>query len=111
MSRSPCIPPVLPVESLKWNLIQKPLREALAQISRYDGMLQTLANPHVLLSPITTNEAVLSSKIEGTVATLQEVLQQDAGIKFEENKLSDIMEIRNYREPWHSRSIPCRSGP
>ena len=45
-----------------------------AALARYDGMLQTLPNPAVLLSPITVNEAVLSSRIEGTQATLDEVL-------------------------------------
>ncbi len=50
--------------------------KANAALARYDGVLQALPNPAVLLSPITANEAVLSSRIEGTQATLEEVLQQ-----------------------------------
>jgi len=42
-------------------------------------MLQSLVNPAIFLSPLTTQEAVLSSKIEGTVATLDEVLEHEAG--------------------------------
>jgi Fic family protein len=60
-------------------------------------MLQTLPNPAVLLSPITVNEAVLSSRIEGTQATLDEVLEFDAGIEPPEARRGDIEEISNYR--------------
>jgi len=60
-------------------------------------MLQTLPNPAVLLSPITTNEAVLSSRIEGTQATLDDVLEYDAGMDENESKKGDIEEISNYR--------------
>jgi hypothetical protein len=38
----------------------------------------------VLLSPLTTQEAVLSSKIEGTQATMGEVLEFEAGVKPDE---------------------------
>jgi Fic family protein len=61
-------------------------------------MLQTLPNPSVLLAPMTVNEAVLSSRIEGTQATLEEVLEQDAGIAVQDAARSaDIQEIANYR--------------
>ena len=48
---------------------------------------------------MTTQEAVLSSKIEGTQATLGDVLQFEAGELFpdDEEKRRDIDEIRNYR--------------
>jgi Fic family protein len=71
--------------------------KANAALARYDGMLQALPNPAVLLSPVTANEAVLSSRIEGTQATLEEVLQQDAGIEQAESRHADIEEISNYR--------------
>ena len=51
-----------------------------------------------MLSPLTLQEAVLSSRIEGTQASLAEVLQHEAGERFEENKERDIQEIINYRE-------------
>jgi Fic family protein len=49
------------------------------------------------LSPITANEAVLSSKIEGTQATLDEVLEAEAGLITSESRRGDIEEITNYR--------------
>jgi len=69
-------------------------------IARFDGMLQSLVNPDILLSPLVTKEAVLSSRIEGTQATLEEVMQEEAG--FTDKKISnslkeDIKEIINYR--------------
>ena len=44
-----------------------------------NGVLYGLRNPAVLLSPLTTQEAVLSSRIEGTQATLGDVLKFEAG--------------------------------
>ncbi len=67
-------------------------------IGRYDGTLNGFVNPAVLLSPITELEAILSSKIEGTIASLTEVLSLEAGQSFNEKKTGDINEIINYRE-------------
>jgi hypothetical protein len=80
MAKSPCIPPDLPVKKLDWQRLLPITGRANAALARYDGMLQTLPNPTVLLAPMTVNEAVLSSRIEGTQATFAEVLEQDAGI-------------------------------
>ena len=48
-----------------------------------DGALRrpaiAIPNAHILLSPLTTQEAVLSSKIEGTHVTIGEVLEIEAG--------------------------------
>lgn len=70
---------------------------ANAALARYDGLLQGIVNPQVLLSPLTTQEAVLSSKIEGTQATLDDVLQFEAGAPQSSEKIKDIQEIQNYR--------------
>jgi Fic family protein len=52
-----------------------------------------------LLSPLTTQEAVLSARIEGTQATLTEVLRFEAGedLAQTEGQRQDIQEILNYR--------------
>lgn len=73
------------------------LSRANAALGRYDGLLRALPNPAVLLSPITTNEAVLSSRIEGTQVTLEEVLQQDGGISASPERQADMVEVKNYR--------------
>ena len=61
----PFIPHELPIENLNWQQLVPLIGKANAAIARYDGLLQSLMNPGILLSPLTTNEAVLSSKIEG----------------------------------------------
>ena len=50
-----------------------------------------------MLSPFTTNEAVLSSRIEGTQATLEEVLEFDAQAKPKHESNPDLREVLNYR--------------
>jgi Fic family protein len=111
---APCIPDPLPIENLKWREIVPLVGHANACLARYDGMLQTLPNPNILLSPITANEAVLSSKIEGTQATLDEVLEADAGLVTSEARRDDIEEISNYRAAvriaemaLHDRPVSC----
>ena len=52
--------------------------EANAALARYDGLLMGMV-PAVMLSPLTSKEAVLSSKIEGTQATVEEVFEHQAG--------------------------------
>lgn len=93
----PFVPDVLPIPGLDWQKLTPIVGRANAAIARYDGLLQSMVNPGVLMSPITTREAVLSSKIEGTVATLSDVLQHEAGEEYEESKTQDIGEILNYR--------------
>jgi len=95
----PFIPHELPIENLNWQRLVPLIGKANAAIARYDGLLQSLMNPGVLLSPLTTNEAVLSSRIEGTQASLEEVLEHDAGIEKDKSPSlnEDIKEIGNYR--------------
>ena len=87
-----------PPKHLDWARLVPKLGPTAAAVARYDGMLAAVPNPAVLLSPLTTQEAVLSSKIEGTQATMGEVLEFEAGedAKSSEHR-EDIREIQNYR--------------
>jgi len=61
-------------------------------------MLAAVPNPGVLLAPLTTQEAVLSSRIEGTEATMGEVLEFEAGREAASpERREDIQEVLNYR--------------
>lgn len=91
-------PKNLPIQNLQWELFVHLIGKANAEIARFDGLLQTIPNPSVLLSPLTTNEAVLSSQIEGTQATLKEVLEFEANPQKENKKYEDIQEVINYRK-------------
>ncbi len=59
----PFVPQKLPLDSLDWARFIRPIGLAHAALARYDGILQGIVNPQVLLSPLTTQEAVLSSRI------------------------------------------------
>lgn len=99
MGKKPYSPKDLPIGNLDYGRLIRFVGPANTELARYDGLLQGIVNPEIFLSPLTTQEAVLSSKIEGTQATLDEVLEHEAGIKQAENnvKENDIQEIINYR--------------
>lgn len=96
----PYMPEKLPLKALPWTEFIRLIGQANAALARYDGILEGIVNPEVLLSPLATQEAVLSSKIEGTQATLEEVLEFEAADESsvkEGAKYADIQEILNYR--------------
>lgn len=71
-------------------------------LSRADYLLGKLAregsklpNPHLLIRPFVAREAVLSSKIEGTQTTLDDILSDDAGSRTNQDP-NDLEEVRNY---------------
>lgn len=90
-----------PPPTLDWERLIPLIGPANAGLARYDGLLSAIPNAHVLLSPLTTQEAVLSSKIEGTVVTMGEVLEIEAGGEseaFTQPKREDAEEVLNYRK-------------
>lgn len=89
-----------PPTSIDWQQLLPLIGPANAAIARYAGLLQGVPETGVLLSPMTVQEAVLSSRIEGTQATMGEVLELEAeGGPLDEStpKKADIREILNYR--------------
>ncbi|OAN49423.1 Fic family protein [Magnetospirillum moscoviense] len=67
-----------PPASLDAARLIKPLTRAAASLARYDQMLKGMHNSEILLAPLRSQEAVVSSRMEGTVSTLDEVLQYEA---------------------------------
>lgn len=89
-----------PPDNLDLQCLLPLIGPASSAVARYDGVLSAVPNATLLLSPLTTQEAVLSSKIEGTQATMGEVLEFEAekGKKdLPESKRADIQEVLNYR--------------
>jgi Fic family protein len=89
-----------PPRSIDWEPLIPLIGPASAAIARYDGTLAAVPDPDVLLSPLTTHEAVLSSRIEGTQATMGEVLEYEADASrgaLSESRRGDIQEVLNYR--------------
>lgn len=89
-----------PPIDLEWGRLIPHIGPANAGLARFDGLLSAIPEAHVLLSPLTTQEAVLSSKIEGTVVTMGEVLEIEAGGDsevFTQSKREEAEEVLNYR--------------
>ena len=75
----PFVPQKLPLSEVNWEPLIPLIAKANRSLAYYDGILQGVANPGLLLSPMTTQEAVLSSRIEGTQATLGDVFEIRSG--------------------------------
>jgi Fic family protein len=88
-----------PPRKIDWERLVPLVGRANAALARYDGLLAAIPNASVLLAPLTVQEAVLSSKIEGTNVTMSEVLEIEAGADegVPAPKRSDAEEVLNYR--------------
>jgi len=64
-------------------------------VGRLAGEGRRLPNPHILIRPFVRREAVLSSRIEGTQATLGELLAAEAGAAVARSP-EDLREVGNY---------------
>jgi len=85
------LPPVL-----TWTpTLVRALSDGDRLIGRLSGEGGRLPNPHVLMRPFIRREAVLSSRIEGTQATLGELLASEAGLAVDRSP-ADLREVGNY---------------
>jgi len=94
----PFVPSKLPLADVQWEPLIPLIGRANRALAHYEGVLYGVPNAELLLSPLTTQEAVLSSRIEGTQATIGEVFlfeagEEPAGVE----KQLDVREILNYR--------------
>ena len=89
------VPAPLPPE-LDWTpRLIGALSDADRLVGRLAGEGGRLPNPHILIRPFIRREAVLSSKIEGTQATLGELLAAEAGAAVNRSP-EDLREVGNY---------------
>lgn len=96
----PHLPKELPLDLKKLFTDEETIQlltKASIALGTYRGFLSSIINPMLLISPIVNQEAVLSSKLEGTHATLEDVLNFEAGNKVEIES-DEIQEIINYRK-------------
>jgi Fic family protein len=94
-SYSAFIPAPLPPE-LDWTAkLIGALSDADRLVGRLAGEGGRLPNPHILIRPFVRREAVLSSKIEGTQATLGELLAAEAGAAVDRSP-EELREVGNY---------------
>ena len=72
------------------------LSAADRKLGRLDGITRVLPNPDLFLAMYVKKEAVLSSQIEGTQASLVEVLDAPANGQKNESKKNDVEDVVNY---------------
>jgi Fic family protein len=103
-----------PPQGLDWPRLVPLIGPAIGGLGRYDGLLSAIPNADILLSPLTTQEAVLSSKIEGTHVTIGEVLEVEAGGESEaitQPKRDDVEEVLNYRKAMRACTEEMKHRP
>lgn len=89
------VPEPLP-PPIEWSAgLAASLSAADRAIGRLAGEGRRLPNPHLLIRPFVRREAVLSSRIEGTQATLGELLAAEAGAVVDRSP-ADLHEVGNY---------------
>ena len=87
-----------PDDRLDWAALVPLIGPASVAVARYDGLLEAVPNPDILVAPLGAREAVLSSRIEGTQATTRQVLEYQAGQEPPSAELrDDVVEVLNYR--------------
>jgi len=86
--------PLPPVLEITWELAER-LSDADRSLGELAGVGRTIPNPHLLIGPFTRREAVLSSRIEGTQATLTELFSAEAAAR-KEWPSEGVREVANY---------------
>jgi Fic family protein len=72
------------------------LSRADAALSELSGLGRQLPNAHLLIGPYVRREAVLSSRIEGTRASLNDLWLDEVSPGAEGGDPEDVREVRNY---------------
>lgn len=90
-----------PPSSLDYEKFILSLLKATDAVARYDQMLKNMHNSEILLAPLRNQEAVISSRMEGTVSTMDEILKYEADhddkLEATPNVRSEIIETLLYQ--------------
>ena len=88
-----------PPKELDLQALIGPVTETAVALTRYDTLLHTLPNSELLLAPLRARDAVISSRMEGTISTLEEVLRIEADVEDGEHPhaaRNDALEVALY---------------
>jgi Fic family protein len=81
-----------PPQNLDYQRFVNPLVAATDAVARYDQMLKNMHSSEILLAPLRNQEAVISSRMEGTVSTMDEILQYEAD---HDSELEEVGNVRS----------------
>ena len=104
-------PELLPLKLIEWDQLLPAIGSAHRELAYFAALLNNIPDAKLLLTPLEKQEAVLSSRIEGTQATLEEVLRFQAGRHVREERQYDIQEIVNYHKAMEAASKGLKSLP
>lgn len=102
-----------PPVGLDYAALMDPLLKATDSLARYDQMLKGMHNSEILLAPLRNQEAVISSRMEGTISTMDEILQYQA--EYTENEVpsevrSEVIETILYRRALNTSQQQLEQG-
>ena len=108
-----------PPSVLNYERFVEPLINATDAVARYDQMLKNMRNSEMLLAPLRNQKAVISSRMEGTVSTMDEILKYEADHGLDggktENVRSEIIETilyqRALKASWTQYSVKASMTP
>lgn len=88
-----------PPGMLNYGEFMQALLKATDALARYDQMLKNMHNSEILLAPLRNQEAVISSRMEGTISTMDEILKYEAESGENKNQLvrSEVVETILYQ--------------
>lgn len=87
-----------PPQNINYSNFITEIIKATDALARFDQMLKTLHNNEILLAPLRNQEAVISSRIEGTISTMDEILQYEADDnEHNSNVRSEVIETILYQ--------------
>lgn len=90
------------------------LLAATDALARYDQMLKGMHNSAIFLAPLRSQEAVISSRMEGTISTMDEILQlqaeHDGDVSAASEYRSDTVETMLYQWALTAASQQIESG-
>lgn len=104
-----------PPTGLHYMRFLKTLLKATEVLARYDQELKSMHNSEILLAPLRNQEAVISSRMEGTVSTIDEVYKYQADIVAEgspaiENVRTEVVETDLYRQALNNAQAALQDG-
>lgn len=103
-----------PPQDLDFSKLVHPLVRATEAITRFDQMLKNMHNSEILLAPLRNQEAVISSRMEGTVSTMDEILEYEAdfdeGNEGESNVRYEVIETLLYQRTLKNAQRAIEAG-
>ncbi|WP_312917727.1 Fic/DOC family N-terminal domain-containing protein [Stenotrophomonas sp.] len=104
-----------PPRNLDLGYLMTPLVKATAALARYDQMMRGLHNSELFLAPLRGQEAVVSSRMEGTISTLDEILELEAEYGDDDQSAahefrSDAIETALYRRALNTAQNRLEQG-